>query len=80
MRGSNLTQIMAMWWCQSIGIAGKPFLDYQRSRELSWYVTSSFANTDLDFQLHQREIKKLVFVGLVANTCLESTARHAYEL
>ncbi|KAJ5862773.1 hypothetical protein N7455_006841 [Penicillium solitum] len=40
----------------------------------------SFSNTDLDFQLRQREIKRLVFVGLTANTYLESTARHAYEL
>lgn len=41
---------------------------------------SSFSNTDLDYQLRQREIKNLVFAGLTANTCLESTARHAYEL
>ncbi|KAJ6478763.1 Isochorismatase-like protein [Mycena vitilis] len=42
--------------------------------------SSSFANTDLDFQLKQREIRNVVFAGLVANTCLESTARYAYEL
>ncbi|KAJ6557919.1 Isochorismatase-like protein [Mycena capillaripes] len=42
--------------------------------------SSSFANTDLHFQLQEREIKKVVFAGLVANTCVESTARYAYEL
>lgn len=41
---------------------------------------SSFQNTDLDFQLHQREITKLVLAGMTANTCLESTARYGYEL
>ncbi|KAF4766939.1 hypothetical protein HAV15_009555 [Penicillium sp. str.  len=44
------------------------------------FTRYSFSNTDLDFQLRQREIKRLVFVGLTANTYLESTARHAYEL
>ncbi|KAK4947976.1 hypothetical protein LTR10_013029 [Elasticomyces elasticus] len=42
--------------------------------------SSSFQNTDLDFQLHQREITKLVLAGMTANTCLESTARYGYEL
>jgi nicotinamidase-related amidase len=41
---------------------------------------SSFANTDLDYQLRKRGISKVVFAGLVANTCIESTARYAYEL
>lgn len=41
---------------------------------------SSFQNTDLDFQLHQREITKVVIMGLTANACVESTARYAYEL
>ena len=41
---------------------------------------SSFHNTDLDFQLHQREITKVVIMGLTANACVESTARYAYEL
>lgn len=43
-------------------------------------TTSSFQNTDLDFQLRQREIKSLVIAGLTANACVESTARYAYEL
>lgn len=41
---------------------------------------SSFANTDLDFQLHQRQITHVILAELVANTCLESTARYAREL
>ncbi|KAF9639967.1 isochorismatase hydrolase [Lasiodiplodia theobromae] len=43
-------------------------------------VTSGFANTDLDYQLRQREITHLVIAGMVANTCMESTARYAREL
>ncbi|KAF7553382.1 hypothetical protein G7Z17_g3638 [Cylindrodendrum hubeiense] len=42
--------------------------------------SSSFANTDLDYQLHQREITHLVMAGMVANTCLETTARYGREL
>ncbi|RDW64383.1 cysteine hydrolase family protein [Aspergillus mulundensis] len=42
--------------------------------------SNSFQNTDLEYQLRQRNIEKLVFAGLTANTCLESTARHAFEL
>lgn len=41
---------------------------------------SSFQNTDLDYQLKQRGVKHVVMAGLVANTCLEATARFAYEL
>ncbi|KAH8593474.1 Isochorismatase-like protein [Bisporella sp. PMI_857] len=44
------------------------------------WSSSSFQNTDLDYQLRQRGIENLVFGGLTANTCLESTARYAYEL
>ncbi|KAL1638770.1 hypothetical protein SLS58_008584 [Diplodia intermedia] len=43
-------------------------------------VVSGFANTDLDFQLRQREITHLIIAGMVANTCIESTARYAREL
>ena len=42
--------------------------------------SSSFQNTDLDFQLKQRDVTHVVLAGLIANTCLESTARYAYEL
>lgn len=44
------------------------------------WTSSAFQNTDLDFQLRQREITNLVLGGLTANTCLEATARNAYEL
>ncbi|KAJ9602969.1 hypothetical protein H2200_012749 [Cladophialophora chaetospira] len=42
--------------------------------------SSSFKNTDLDYQLRQREITHLIFAGMVANTCLEASAREATEL
>ncbi len=42
--------------------------------------SSSFQSTDLDFQLHQRDITKLVLARMTANTCVESTSRYAYEL
>ena len=41
---------------------------------------SGFASTDLDFQLKQRGIEKLILAGMVANTCIEATARCAAEL
>jgi len=41
---------------------------------------SGFANTDLDQQLRQRGVTHVVVVGLLANTCIESTARYAMEL
>ena len=42
--------------------------------------SSGFANTDLDFQLKQHGITHVVVVGLLANTCIEATARYAQEL
>ena len=44
------------------------------------WAQSGFANTDLDMQLRQRGITHVVVVGLLANTCIESTARYAMEL
>jgi nicotinamidase-related amidase len=41
---------------------------------------SGFANTDLDQQLRQHGITHVIIVGLLANTCIESTARFAMEL
>jgi nicotinamidase-related amidase len=41
---------------------------------------SGFANTDLDLQLKQHAVTHVVLVGLLANTCIESTARFAMEL
>jgi nicotinamidase-related amidase len=42
--------------------------------------SSGFANTDLDFRLKQRGITHVIVVGLLANTCIEATARFASEL
>ena len=44
------------------------------------WSASGFANTDLDHQLRQRGIDKLIVVGVLANTCVESTARSAVDL
>ncbi|MCY1017166.1 cysteine hydrolase [Pyxidicoccus sp. MSG2] len=41
---------------------------------------NSFANTDLHLLLTQHGIRKLIFVGMIANTCIEATARYAMEL
>jgi len=42
--------------------------------------SSGFANTDLDFRLKQRGITHVVLVGLIANTCIETTGKFATEL
>ena len=42
--------------------------------------SNAFKNTDLDYQLRQREITHLTIAGMIANTCLEATAREATEL
>jgi nicotinamidase-related amidase len=41
---------------------------------------SGFANTDLDMRLKQHGISHVVIVGLLANSCIESTGRFAMEL
>jgi nicotinamidase-related amidase len=41
---------------------------------------SGFANTDLDFHLKQQGITHVIVIGLLANTCIESTSRFAMEL
>jgi nicotinamidase-related amidase len=41
---------------------------------------NGFANTDLDLQLKQRSIEKIIVVGMLANTCVEVTARGGAEL
>lgn len=41
---------------------------------------SGFANTDLDLRLRQKRITKVIVVGLLANTCIETTSRFAAEL
>jgi nicotinamidase-related amidase len=42
--------------------------------------SSGFANTNLDTLLKQNAITHVVLVGLIANTCLESTGKYAVEL
>jgi nicotinamidase-related amidase len=44
------------------------------------WAQSGFANTDLDFQLKQHGIQKIILVGLIANSCVESTGRYGMEL
>jgi len=44
------------------------------------WSASGFANTDLDMQLKQHGIEKLIVVGMLANTCIETTAKFAVEL
>jgi ureidoacrylate peracid hydrolase len=44
------------------------------------WCSSGFANTDLDLLLKKHGVHKLIIVGLIAHTCVESTARHAAEL
>ena len=44
------------------------------------WCSSGFANTDLDLQLKKHGIHKLIVVGMIAHTCLESTVRFAAEL
>ena len=44
------------------------------------WSSSGFANTDLDFQLKQHGIQRVVLIGMLANTCLESTGKFAAEL
>jgi nicotinamidase-related amidase len=47
---------------------------------LEHWGSSGFANTDLDLQLKQHGIRRIVLIGMIANTCLESTGRFGMEL
>jgi nicotinamidase-related amidase len=44
------------------------------------WAQSGFANTDLDQQLKQHGVQKVLIIGLLANTCIEGTGRFAMEL
>jgi ureidoacrylate peracid hydrolase len=44
------------------------------------WCSSGFANTDLDLQLKEHGIHKLIVIGLLAHTCVDSTVRFAAEL
>lgn len=41
---------------------------------------SGFANTDLDLLLKQKKVTHVILIGLIANTCIETTGRFASEL
>lgn len=41
---------------------------------------SGFANTDLNFLLKQKGITRVIVIGLLANTCVETTSRFVVEL
>lgn len=47
---------------------------------LEHWGSSGFANTDLDQQLKLHGIRHLIVIGLLTNTCVEATVRHAVEL
>lgn len=42
--------------------------------------SSGFANTNLDTLLKQKGVTRLILIGLIANTCIETTAKFAVEL
>ena len=42
--------------------------------------SSGFANTNLDMLLKQIGVTRLILIGLIANTCIETTAKFAVEL
>jgi ureidoacrylate peracid hydrolase len=44
------------------------------------WMSSGFANTDLDLQLKKHGVRKVIVIGMRANTCIESTVRFAAEL
>lgn len=47
---------------------------------LEHWCSSGFGNTDLDLQLKRHGIERLIVIGLIAHTCVESTVRFAAEL
>jgi len=44
------------------------------------WASSGFANTDLDMLLRQHGVRRVIIIGLLANTCIETTAKFAAEL
>jgi nicotinamidase-related amidase len=44
------------------------------------WAQSGFSCTDLDQQLRQHGTDHVIVIGMMANTCVESTARYAMEL
>lgn len=44
------------------------------------WLSSGFANTDLDLHLKRLGVQRVIVIGLRANTCIDSTIRFAAEL
>jgi nicotinamidase-related amidase len=44
------------------------------------WAQNGFVNTDLDHQLKQHDIDRVILIGMLANTCIEATGRMAMEL
>jgi nicotinamidase-related amidase len=79
---------------QQVGVPGKAFEDGSWGGEFhpefgpksgdviiyEHWAQSGFANTDLDAQLKQHGIEKIILVGVVANSCIESTGRYGMEM
>lgn len=42
--------------------------------------SNGFANTDLDLQLKQFSISRVILIGMIANTGIEATSRFGTEL
>ena len=42
--------------------------------------SSGFANTDLDLQLKEYGVRRVILIGMIAHTCIEATGRFAMEL
>lgn len=42
--------------------------------------SSGFCNTDLDVQLRQHGAQNIILIGMIANTCLETTGKFGAEL
>jgi nicotinamidase-related amidase len=78
-RGSGAVKLFAA------GEWGGEFRDEFAPREQDLLVqehwsASGFANTDLDMLLKQFAIRRVVIIGMRANTCIDTTARFAQEL
>jgi hypothetical protein len=49
-------------------------------RQIIKELAIGFANTDLDRLLKQHDIERIVVIGMIANTCIESTSRFGMGL
>jgi nicotinamidase-related amidase len=44
------------------------------------WAQSGFANTDLDMLLKQHGVDQIIIIGMLANSCIESTGRYGMEM